>query len=266
MKGDWVEIVVEAGGEVRTYEISATRAGRRVEVSIVRNIATVAEVTRGGGVVRTARFMASRVLALVEHPATRSPLPSGAPAGSSPDTHAAASAMAAGTLRNASSAPHDLSPQQPRSPPRIVRRHGAGRPPERAERPLGECRPAAGRIEPTHQPGRTRRWPHALGSLVPRLAGRAQTAAPAPNRATPAKSANAAWNRGLSALWPPRVRDEPGLWACEVSGRDRPDDDRPERPEGSDAGWRSPRPDPGNAGVGKLPRRSTARRSWENGS
>ena len=29
----------------------------------------VSELTRGGGVVRTARFMASRVLALVEHPA-----------------------------------------------------------------------------------------------------------------------------------------------------------------------------------------------------
>jgi hypothetical protein len=28
------------------------------------------EVTRGGAVVRTARFMASRVLALVEHPAS----------------------------------------------------------------------------------------------------------------------------------------------------------------------------------------------------
>jgi hypothetical protein len=75
MKGDRVEIVVDAGGESRTYEISATRAGRRVEVSIVRNVVTVAEVTRGGSVVRTARFMANRVLALVEHPAAREPLP-----------------------------------------------------------------------------------------------------------------------------------------------------------------------------------------------
>jgi hypothetical protein len=75
MKGDRVEIVVDAGGDSRTYEISATRAGRRVEVSIVRNVVTVAEVTRGGSVVRTARFMANRVLALVEHPAPRNPLP-----------------------------------------------------------------------------------------------------------------------------------------------------------------------------------------------
>jgi hypothetical protein len=32
---------------------------------------SVTEVTRGGTPVRTARFMASRVLALVEHPAAR---------------------------------------------------------------------------------------------------------------------------------------------------------------------------------------------------
>jgi hypothetical protein len=75
MKGDRVEIVVDADGGTRTYEISATRAGRRVDVSIVRNVVTVAEVTRGGTVVRTARFMANRVLALVEHPAPRKTLP-----------------------------------------------------------------------------------------------------------------------------------------------------------------------------------------------
>ena len=69
MKGDRVEIVVDAGGQARTYEVRANRAGRKVEISIVRNVVTVSEVTRGGTVVRTARFMASRVLALVEHPA-----------------------------------------------------------------------------------------------------------------------------------------------------------------------------------------------------
>ena len=83
MKGDWVEIVVDTGGDPRTYEVTATRAGRRVEVSIVRNVVTVAEVTRGGSVVRTARFMANRVLALVEHPAARSRMPDDlSPAGS----------------------------------------------------------------------------------------------------------------------------------------------------------------------------------------
>jgi hypothetical protein len=40
-----------------------------VEVVNRRGLVEVTEVTRGGGVVRTARFMASRVLALVEHPA-----------------------------------------------------------------------------------------------------------------------------------------------------------------------------------------------------
>ena len=81
MKGDRVEIVVDAGGDSRTYEVTATRAGRRVEVSIVRNVVTVSEVTRGGSVVRTARFMANRVLALVEHPAPQGPLADESPPG-----------------------------------------------------------------------------------------------------------------------------------------------------------------------------------------
>jgi hypothetical protein len=69
MKGDRVEIVIDAGNGSKTYEVTATRAGRRVEVVTRRGLVEVAELTRGGGVVRTARFMASRVLALVEHPA-----------------------------------------------------------------------------------------------------------------------------------------------------------------------------------------------------
>jgi hypothetical protein len=75
MKGDWVEIVIDAGGTTKTYEVAATRAGRRVEVVNRRGVFEVAEVTRGGVAVRTARFMASRVLALVEHPAPRRPEP-----------------------------------------------------------------------------------------------------------------------------------------------------------------------------------------------
>jgi len=69
MKGDRVEIVVATDDGSRTYEIVATRAGRRVEISTGRGIVEVVEVTRTGEPVRTARFMASRVLALVEHPA-----------------------------------------------------------------------------------------------------------------------------------------------------------------------------------------------------
>jgi hypothetical protein len=75
MKGDRVEIVIDAGGPTKTYEVVATRAGRRVEVVNRRGVVEVTEVTRSGVVVRTARFMASRVLALVEHPAPRRPEP-----------------------------------------------------------------------------------------------------------------------------------------------------------------------------------------------
>jgi hypothetical protein len=72
MKGDRVEIVVDAGnGNTKTYEVIATRAGRRVEVINRRGLVEVSEVTRGGATMRTARFMASRVIALVEHPAMR---------------------------------------------------------------------------------------------------------------------------------------------------------------------------------------------------
>jgi hypothetical protein len=69
MRGDRVEIVVVADDGTRTYEVTATRAGRRVEVTNARGVVEVAEVTRTGEPVRRARFMASRVLALVEHPA-----------------------------------------------------------------------------------------------------------------------------------------------------------------------------------------------------
>ncbi len=69
MKGDRVEAVVDTGQGVQTFEIVATRAGRRIEVTTARGIVEVTEVTRGGTPVRTGRFMASRLVALVEHPA-----------------------------------------------------------------------------------------------------------------------------------------------------------------------------------------------------
>jgi hypothetical protein len=69
VKGDRVEVVVDVGdGATRTYDIVATRAGRRVETTTGRGIVEVAEVTRNGQVVRTARFMQTRVIAVVEHP------------------------------------------------------------------------------------------------------------------------------------------------------------------------------------------------------
>ena len=73
VRGDRVEIVVDVGNGVQTYEIEATRAGRRVEVSTGRGVVEVSEVTRGGKAVRTGRFMSARVVALVEHPTEAEP-------------------------------------------------------------------------------------------------------------------------------------------------------------------------------------------------
>jgi hypothetical protein len=68
-KGDFVEILVDAGGgAAREYTVEATKAGRTVEVRSSRTTVEVRELTRTGGVVRTARFIAPRVLAVVEHP------------------------------------------------------------------------------------------------------------------------------------------------------------------------------------------------------
>lgn len=69
MKGDRVEIVVDTGNGVQSFEIAATRAGRRVDISVSRGVVEVSELTRGGTTIRTGRFMASRIVALVEHPA-----------------------------------------------------------------------------------------------------------------------------------------------------------------------------------------------------
>ncbi len=69
MKGDRVEVVVDVGEGVQRFDILATKAGRRVEITNSRGSVEVTEVTRSGRAVRTARFMAARVVAVVEHPA-----------------------------------------------------------------------------------------------------------------------------------------------------------------------------------------------------
>ena len=82
MKGDRVEVVVDVGGgETRTYEVVAARAGRRVDISTGRGIVEVAEVTRTGQIVRTAQFMQTRVVAVVEHPADDGAVEGDEPAG-----------------------------------------------------------------------------------------------------------------------------------------------------------------------------------------
>ena len=68
MRGDRVEVLVDTGNGVRGFEVAATRSGRRVEVTTSRTMVEVAEVTRTGQPVRTARFLSSRVVAIVEHP------------------------------------------------------------------------------------------------------------------------------------------------------------------------------------------------------
>jgi hypothetical protein len=55
-----------------------------------RGLIEVSELTRGGSAVRTARFLAGRVIALVEHPAPRRP------AAAHPDGQAARTVAADG--------------------------------------------------------------------------------------------------------------------------------------------------------------------------
>ena len=53
MKGDRIEAMVDTGQGVQTFDIAATRAGRRIEVVTSRGVVEVREVTRTGQVVRT---------------------------------------------------------------------------------------------------------------------------------------------------------------------------------------------------------------------
>jgi hypothetical protein len=69
MKGDRVEAVVDTGQGTQTFEIVARRAGRKIEITTARGVVEVTEVTRSGTPVRAGRFMANRLIALVEHPA-----------------------------------------------------------------------------------------------------------------------------------------------------------------------------------------------------
>ena len=103
MKGDKVEIVIDTGGATKTYEVAATRAGRRVEVVNRRGLVEVTELTRSGSAVRTARFMASRVVALVEHPAD--------------DRHSRSAATSARAARGASQVPQQRGSPVPSGPP-----------------------------------------------------------------------------------------------------------------------------------------------------
>ncbi len=68
MRGDRVVIWMDIGGGMtREFEVSATMNGRTVEVSEVkRGLIEVSELKKGGEKARTNKYMASRVIALVE--------------------------------------------------------------------------------------------------------------------------------------------------------------------------------------------------------
>lgn len=84
-KGDYVEVLVDSGGgAAKEYLIKAAWAGRRVDVKTSRTVVEVQELTRNGRVVRSARFMATRVLAVVEHPVDEAPAPAAAAAAGRP--------------------------------------------------------------------------------------------------------------------------------------------------------------------------------------
>lgn len=95
-RGDRVLVVMDIGsGQTREFSIAATQAGRRVEVSTGSRQTTVTEVTRTGTPVRSATFLTSRVVALIEQPKEaarrrepveqlRLPVAGSAPAGDDP--------------------------------------------------------------------------------------------------------------------------------------------------------------------------------------
>lgn len=73
MKGDRVLVLVDTGGAVREFVVEADCAGRSVEVKQTRAMVEVSVLGRTGTTIKTDRFMASRVVALVESRAEGGP-------------------------------------------------------------------------------------------------------------------------------------------------------------------------------------------------
>jgi hypothetical protein len=68
LKGDRVEVWVDTGEPTcRRFEVLADANGRSVEVKTTRNMIEVAVVGRTGKEVKVDRFLAARVVALIEH-------------------------------------------------------------------------------------------------------------------------------------------------------------------------------------------------------
>jgi hypothetical protein len=69
-KGDRVEVIVDVGGAARSFFVEAEANGRRVEVHEgqrgERGMVLVELQARTGKVIKTDRFMGSRVIAMIE--------------------------------------------------------------------------------------------------------------------------------------------------------------------------------------------------------
>jgi hypothetical protein len=77
MVGDRVTILVDTGPSIESFVVEASRAGRTVEVVPPRQgMIVVRELSRGGQEIRASRFMASRVVALIEDRREAEPEPS----------------------------------------------------------------------------------------------------------------------------------------------------------------------------------------------
>ena len=66
-----MEVLVDTGGAVQTFEIAATKAGRRVEIATARGIVEVSEVTRTGQAVRSGRDRSGRFRSVADWLLTR---------------------------------------------------------------------------------------------------------------------------------------------------------------------------------------------------
>ncbi|WP_019630139.1 hypothetical protein [Actinomadura atramentaria] len=68
MQGDTVELIVEGrNGASRTFRLTASRAGHRIDVATRDGKVVITEVKRSGRALRTVRVPEDRVLAIVEY-------------------------------------------------------------------------------------------------------------------------------------------------------------------------------------------------------
>lgn len=67
--GDRITVLVDQGERAPVkHEVAASTSGGKVTWKLADGLVTIAEVSRSGGVVRTAAFATSRVISVVEEP------------------------------------------------------------------------------------------------------------------------------------------------------------------------------------------------------